>query len=469
MRVLLEPELAAMAAASITDETLDADAGRARPDGGARGGARGLPRGRPRVPHGDLPGRRQPHPRPDHVLRPLAGHGQPADHQRGAGRAAPRHRATTRGSTRRSWRATRSARAAMRKHCGNYSTSAEKEQKQAGRRWPQARLRNRRIEDGRAMAAPTIPRSDGADRTGMRSRSAWPSRRATRRVPPGTRAAARVRSPRTRPLDGLRGRGISGSALRRMKTRSAVARLLVPPVATSPRRYASARSDARGVVMEENTGLVEAQVPRDERAGRCSVSPRAAAARPPRRRSTSRCPRRCSTRRPSCAAGRWGCSRRSCTRRPPTRRWTARCRRSRRPPAPRSATTWSPATPATWSRRWTPRCKAGTSRDLAFMSDRRFVGQLHNLGDLTDVTDVVEEMRKLYGEPATEATNYCVFDGRWFAIPYHFIGVGDVPAQGLVRRRRASRSSLTTRGRSCATTRWRSPTRRSGASAGASR
>jgi multiple sugar transport system substrate-binding protein len=65
--------------------------------------------------------------------------------------------------------------------------------------------------------------------------------------------------------------------------------------------------------------------------------------------------------------------------------------------------------------------KAGTSRDLAFVSDRRFVGQLYNLGDLTDVTDVVDEMRKLYGEPATEANNYCVFDGRWYAIPYHFI------------------------------------------------
>jgi multiple sugar transport system substrate-binding protein len=68
--------------------------------------------------------------------------------------------------------------------------------------------------------------------------------------------------------------------------------------------------------------------------------------------------------------------------------------------------------------------KAGTARDLAFMSDLRFVGQLQNLGDLTDLTDVVEEMKGLYGEPASEATNYCVFDGRWYAIPYHFIADG---------------------------------------------
>jgi multiple sugar transport system substrate-binding protein len=68
--------------------------------------------------------------------------------------------------------------------------------------------------------------------------------------------------------------------------------------------------------------------------------------------------------------------------------------------------------------------KAGTTRDLAFMSDQRFVGQLQNLGDLTDLTDVVEEMKGLYGEPASEAKNYCVFDGRWYAIPYHFIAAG---------------------------------------------
>ena len=68
--------------------------------------------------------------------------------------------------------------------------------------------------------------------------------------------------------------------------------------------------------------------------------------------------------------------------------------------------------------------KAGTTRDLAFMSDARFVGQLQNLGDLTDVTDVVEEMKGLYGEPASEANNYCVFNGRWYAIPYHFIASG---------------------------------------------
>jgi multiple sugar transport system substrate-binding protein len=68
--------------------------------------------------------------------------------------------------------------------------------------------------------------------------------------------------------------------------------------------------------------------------------------------------------------------------------------------------------------------KAGTARDMAFMSDSRFVGQLYSLGDLTDLTDVVEEMRGLYGEPATEASNYCVFDGRWYAIPYHFIAAG---------------------------------------------
>lgn len=68
--------------------------------------------------------------------------------------------------------------------------------------------------------------------------------------------------------------------------------------------------------------------------------------------------------------------------------------------------------------------QAGTARDLAFMTDSRFVAQFYNLGDLTDVTDVVEALRAEYGEPTAESKNYCVFDGKWYAIPYHFIGVG---------------------------------------------
>jgi multiple sugar transport system substrate-binding protein len=68
--------------------------------------------------------------------------------------------------------------------------------------------------------------------------------------------------------------------------------------------------------------------------------------------------------------------------------------------------------------------KGGVARDLAFMTDSRFVAQFHALGDLEDVTDIVTALTAKYGEPCAEAKNYCVFNGRWFAIPYHFIGVG---------------------------------------------
>ena len=112
--------------------------------------------------------------------------------------------------------------------------------------------------------------------------------------------------------------------------------------------------------------------------------------------------------------------------------------------------------------------KAGNARDLAFMSDSRFVGQLQNLGDLTDLTDVVEEMRGLYGEPATEATNYCVFDGRWYAIPYHFIAAGMYLRKDWYAGEGDPAQAAPTPGRSCGTTRWRCPIRRSGASGGAS-
>jgi multiple sugar transport system substrate-binding protein len=68
--------------------------------------------------------------------------------------------------------------------------------------------------------------------------------------------------------------------------------------------------------------------------------------------------------------------------------------------------------------------KGGVARDLAFMTDSRFVAQFHSLGDLEDLTDIVTKLKATYGEPSAESTNFCVFDGKWFAIPYHFISTG---------------------------------------------
>jgi len=68
--------------------------------------------------------------------------------------------------------------------------------------------------------------------------------------------------------------------------------------------------------------------------------------------------------------------------------------------------------------------KAGNPRDIAFFNDTRFVAQFHNLGDLLDVSDVVAELRAAHGEPASETKNFCAFDGKWFAIPYQFVGSG---------------------------------------------
>ena len=68
--------------------------------------------------------------------------------------------------------------------------------------------------------------------------------------------------------------------------------------------------------------------------------------------------------------------------------------------------------------------KGGVARGLAFMTDSRFVAQFQALGDLEDVTDIVTALTAKYGEPTAEAKNFCVFDGKWYAIPYHFIGIG---------------------------------------------
>ncbi|GAB3916100.1 ABC transporter substrate-binding protein [Microlunatus endophyticus] len=68
--------------------------------------------------------------------------------------------------------------------------------------------------------------------------------------------------------------------------------------------------------------------------------------------------------------------------------------------------------------------KAGNNRDMAFVDDGRFLAEFHELGDLEDVTDVVEELKKTWGEPSPEAQLNCVFDGKWYGIPYYFIGQG---------------------------------------------
>ncbi|HZM75768.1 MAG TPA: extracellular solute-binding protein [Candidatus Limnocylindrales bacterium] len=68
--------------------------------------------------------------------------------------------------------------------------------------------------------------------------------------------------------------------------------------------------------------------------------------------------------------------------------------------------------------------KGGVARDLAFMTDSRFVAQFQALGDLEDVTDIVTALTAKYGQPTAESKNFCVFDGKWFAVPYHFIGIG---------------------------------------------
>ncbi|MFC0529302.1 extracellular solute-binding protein [Phytohabitans kaempferiae] len=79
--------------------------------------------------------------------------------------------------------------------------------------------------------------------------------------------------------------------------------------------------------------------------------------------------------------------------------------------------------------------KGGVARDLAFMTDSRFVAQFHALGDLEDVTDVVEALTATYGEPTAESKNFCVFDGKWFAIPYHFIGIGSFLRKDWMREK----------------------------------
>ena len=110
--------------------------------------------------------------------------------------------------------------------------------------------------------------------------------------------------------------------------------------------------------------------------------------------------------------------------------------------------------------------KGGVARDLAFMTDSRFVAQFHALGDLEEVTDIVKALTAKYGEPTAESKNFCVFDGKWFAIPTTSSGSGRSCARTGCRTR-ASLPRTSTPGRNCGTCAWRSPIRPSAGSAGA--
>ncbi|MBO0881686.1 MAG: extracellular solute-binding protein [Mycobacterium sp.] len=68
--------------------------------------------------------------------------------------------------------------------------------------------------------------------------------------------------------------------------------------------------------------------------------------------------------------------------------------------------------------------KAHNVQDMAFVSAGRFVAQLHDLGDIVDVSDVVESMSRQFGPPTGVAADELKIDGKWWGIPFYTIGAG---------------------------------------------
>ena len=110
-----------------------------------------------------------------------------------------------------------------------------------------------------------------------------------------------------------------------------------------------------------------------------------------------------------------------------------RSRRSRRPPAPPSRTAWSQADAGDMVAKMDAEVKAGTARDLAFMTDSRFVGQFQNLGDLDRRHRRGREMTALYGEPDRGGEELLRVRRRGTRSPTTSSRPGSLPAQGLVR------------------------------------
>jgi multiple sugar transport system substrate-binding protein len=60
--------------------------------------------------------------------------------------------------------------------------------------------------------------------------------------------------------------------------------------------------------------------------------------------------------------------------------------------------------------------KSGNSVDMQYVD--RFVSQFTQLGDIIDVSDVVEETQKMYGPVEDSIKNSLVINGKWMGIPY---------------------------------------------------
>ncbi|WP_202805744.1 ABC transporter substrate-binding protein [Actinopolymorpha alba] len=68
--------------------------------------------------------------------------------------------------------------------------------------------------------------------------------------------------------------------------------------------------------------------------------------------------------------------------------------------------------------------KAGNVQEMAFVTAGRFVAQLHELGDIVDVSDVVQELQDQYGPAGGTASRSLQIDGKWWGIPFYTIGGG---------------------------------------------
>ena len=75
--------------------------------------------------------------------------------------------------------------------------------------------------------------------------------------------------------------------------------------------------------------------------------------------------------------------------------------------------------------------KGGVARDLAFMTDSRFVAQFQALGDLEDVTDVVKALTAKYGEPMRGVQELLRLRRQVVRHPLPLHRDRVVPAQGL--------------------------------------
>jgi multiple sugar transport system substrate-binding protein len=110
--------------------------------------------------------------------------------------------------------------------------------------------------------------------------------------------------------------------------------------------------------------------------------------------------------------------------------------------------------------------KGGSVQDMCYCTG--LVSQWQQLGDITDVSDVVADIQQAYGPVEDYLKSGLFIDGKWWAIPYYSNVTATFLRKDWLDAKGGLRSRISRHSRTPAMSLWRSPIPPRTSSAGAS-